>query len=171
LGDGTFDDRDEPVQVVGLADAVYISAGYNHSCAIRTDRTAWCWGSNDTGQLGDGTSADKNTPEQVAFAQPVVWISAGYHLTCAVTSAGRPYCWGEGGNGALGNGNTQDSFWPVEVTHSGEQYVFVDSGDLHSCGTTTTGTVMCWGDDATGQLGNGLPTEDASAPVQTDNPP
>lgn len=70
LGDGTTTPRRIPTPVAGGGTWVSLTAtgGYYHSttCAIRTDRTAWCWGANDTGQLGVGTTVFKNAPAPVA---------------------------------------------------------------------------------------------------------
>ena len=32
------------------------SGGYETACAVKTDGTVWCWGSNRGGHLGDGTT-------------------------------------------------------------------------------------------------------------------
>jgi alpha-tubulin suppressor-like RCC1 family protein len=59
LGDGTGENRAEPVQVTGLDGAVAVGASF-HSLALRRDGTVWAWGSNDHAQLGDGTLVDRD---------------------------------------------------------------------------------------------------------------
>src|SRR4051794_26114877 len=39
-----------------------VSAGWEHTCAVRADHTMWCWGSNANGQLGVGDRTDRATP-------------------------------------------------------------------------------------------------------------
>jgi len=66
LGDGTGTDRIVPTPVVGLDSGVSaISAGYRHTCAIRHNAEAQCWGWNQFGQLGDGTTVDRLAPVSV----------------------------------------------------------------------------------------------------------
>jgi alpha-tubulin suppressor-like RCC1 family protein len=48
-----------------MADANFLTAGFLHACVIRSDLTAWCWGSNAAGQLGDGTTTDRPAPVTV----------------------------------------------------------------------------------------------------------
>jgi alpha-tubulin suppressor-like RCC1 family protein len=63
LGDGTTASRSSPVSVVGgFTDWCQISAGGNHSLAVRTNGTAWAWGVNTCGQLGDNTTVAKSSP-------------------------------------------------------------------------------------------------------------
>lgn len=45
--------------------AQQVSVGATHACAVLTDGSIWCWGSNDRGQLGDGTTTDSARPVQV----------------------------------------------------------------------------------------------------------
>jgi alpha-tubulin suppressor-like RCC1 family protein len=35
---------------------VTVDAGYTHTCAIRTNGTLWCWGTNEHGEIGDATA-------------------------------------------------------------------------------------------------------------------
>jgi alpha-tubulin suppressor-like RCC1 family protein len=56
---------DAPLEV--LNDATFMSAGAAHTCAIRTDRSLWCWGRNTEGQLGIGTVENTNNPTPVVF--------------------------------------------------------------------------------------------------------
>ena len=65
LGDETTTDRTTPVPVMGLSDAVELSAGGLHACARQAAGTVACWGNNSNGQLGDGTMTDRTTPVTV----------------------------------------------------------------------------------------------------------
>ena len=57
----------KPGPVQGLTDAVAVAAGWEFSCAVRKDKTVWCWGNNQRGALGDGE------PLQRDRAALVVW--------------------------------------------------------------------------------------------------
>jgi hypothetical protein len=66
LGDGaTVPWTITPHQVVGLSDVAAMAAGAAHTCALKTDGSVWCWGSNDHGALGDGTVTWRYVPVQV----------------------------------------------------------------------------------------------------------
>jgi alpha-tubulin suppressor-like RCC1 family protein len=68
LGDGTNTDRNTPVKIGIAIDWVAISAGLNHTIALRKDGSIWTWGSNNMYQLGDGvTSYGSHVPVQPAF--------------------------------------------------------------------------------------------------------
>jgi alpha-tubulin suppressor-like RCC1 family protein len=54
-----------PVQVTDLEGGSAISAGGGHSCAVITNGTASCWGSNENGALGDGTTLERWRPSPV----------------------------------------------------------------------------------------------------------
>jgi Cys-rich repeat protein len=54
-------------RVVGLDDAVDLSCGTMHSCALRANGEVVCWGDNQFGELGDGSFADSNVPVAVGF--------------------------------------------------------------------------------------------------------
>lgn len=71
LGDGTKVDKPAPVQVSSLGNAVAdVSPGREHTCALKTDGTVWCWGRNSDGQIGNGTSVDTVLPVQVKVPCP-----------------------------------------------------------------------------------------------------
>lgn len=85
---------------------IQISTGHTHTCAINLDEQAFCWGSNQYGQLGNGTNTSSNRqsavimPDNVKFVQ----IDAGEAYTCALSTKNQVYCWGDNDNGQLGNG-------------------------------------------------------------------
>jgi alpha-tubulin suppressor-like RCC1 family protein len=65
LGDGTKNDRNKPVAVIGGQVFASVSAGEGVSCAMTRGGEALCWGRNDRGQLGDGTTTPRGTPGPV----------------------------------------------------------------------------------------------------------
>lgn len=87
LGDGTTADRDDPVDVIGLASGVRaVAAGTDHTCALMDGGGVRCWGSNEIGQLGNDSMANSSVPVEVGFAgrEPVVDASGAIvHATGA----------------------------------------------------------------------------------------
>ncbi|HEY0230290.1 MAG TPA: hypothetical protein VGC55_03475 [Dokdonella sp.] len=141
--------------------ATRVSTGPWHDCAI-VDAGLQCWGENAFGQLGDGTTNGSAAPvEVVGLAAGVADVATGTWNTCAVV-AGGARCWGNNQYGQLGNGQFSQTPGLVPAAVSG-----LDSGvTAIAMGTATAcaiveDAVKCWGDNSTGQLGNG--TFDSSA--------
>ena len=103
------------VTVTGLANAVAVAAGNFHTCALRSDGTARCWGDNAVGQLGDSSATDRLIPVPVSGLTNVVAVSGGAGSTCAVRVDGAVFCWGSNSRGELGDGTTTERHTPVEV--------------------------------------------------------
>jgi alpha-tubulin suppressor-like RCC1 family protein len=152
-----------PRPVAGLSYANGIAAGGGHSCAILRDgnRTVWCWGANDDGQLGNGRTQGSLTPVEVFNLAGVSVIAANVSgsdsngHTCATLSTGTARCWGDNSSGQLGNGSLDNSSIPEVVTGL-TNVVDVAAGFSHGCARLTNGTVSCWGNNRSGQLGNGV---------------
>jgi alpha-tubulin suppressor-like RCC1 family protein len=67
LGTGTSVARSLiPVAVAGGRFFSQVSAGKSHTCARTSAGVAFCWGTNEFGQLGDGTTTNRNVPTRVA---------------------------------------------------------------------------------------------------------
>jgi alpha-tubulin suppressor-like RCC1 family protein len=162
LGNNTTTTETVPVAVsFGLfGNAVSVTAGDYHSCAVTGLGAAVCWGLGSSGQLGTGASINQSlTPVAVAdLSSGVKQISAGVTHTCAVTNAGSVFCWGANQYGQLGNGTTTQSNFPVGVSGLSSGAVAVSAGEIHSCAHTSAGGVLCWGDNSSGELGNGTNT-------------
>lgn len=104
LGNGSTLNSSLPVNVTGLgSNVVGISAGANHSCALRSNGDVQCWGGNDEQQLGLGDDGDLLAPGPVT-ARNVLQVAAGYLQTCAIFAGGAAKCWGDNQFGGLGNG-------------------------------------------------------------------
>lgn len=157
LGDGSFDNSADPVDVVGLGSGVQaISAGVSHTCAVISGGTAQCWGWNRDGQLGDGSYGDSSVPtDVVGLGSGVQSISAGDWHSCALTSLGSVKCWGDNGHSQLGDGSVVDSYVPVDVSGLGSGVQTLSIGDRHTCALTTDNRVKCWGTNYYGALGDG----------------
>jgi len=66
LGNNSTIVRSSPVSVVGgFTNWCQVSAGGYHSLAVRTNGTAWAWGSNGGGRLGDDSNITRSSPVSV----------------------------------------------------------------------------------------------------------
>ena len=150
----------------GLGLEKQIVAGGTHTCALTTGEGLKCWGSNSNGQLGDGTITDRLNPVDVAgMGSDVKSMALGQNFTCAVLPWGRLKCWGENTHGQLGDGSKTDSSLPVTAILPGVTVRQVAAGTGHACVLTLAGSVLCWGDNSFGQLGDGSTTESTSPVV------
>jgi alpha-tubulin suppressor-like RCC1 family protein len=135
-----------------------LSVTYDHVCALKTDRSVWCWGDNSSGQLGIGDTSLQTAlyPVQVtALSNSVSDVVATYFATCATTSDGSAWCWGEAwALGAQPTGN--DSYVPVRVLTNATTPLaqvarivnmngFASSAYNTMCALRTDRTLWCWG--------------------------
>ena len=160
LADGTTTDRDSPVDVIGLSSGVaMVAAGSVHTCALSTPGGVKCWGQGALGALGDGTGMNQSTPvDVVGLPTGVAAIAAGSQHTCALTTVGGVKCWGDNTQGALGDGQSCGTFvcaTPVDVVGLETGVTAIAVGGSHSCALTTAGGLKCWGNNFTGQVGDG----------------
>jgi alpha-tubulin suppressor-like RCC1 family protein len=155
LGDGTTTFRTTPVTAVA-ANAARVSAGYTHTCAVTTSGGVQCWGDNIYGQLGDGTTVDRHSPVSVSPLSTVADAKAGGFHSCALTTGGAVACWGLNASGQVGDGTTTSRSTPATVTGLGGKAVGIGAGYIHSCAVSPGGGIECWGDNESGQLGNGV---------------
>jgi len=150
--------RVAPVSQVGSdTDWVSVTAGQYHSCGVKTDGTAWCWGEGGSGRLGYGSSTDQALPVQVTGTDWEV-LSAGNSHTCGVKTDGTAWCFGNGANGRLGNNATSNETSPVQVG-SDTDWSQIVASSAHSCAVKDSGTAWCWGVNTEGRLGDGTVTE------------
>lgn len=131
-----------------------VSGGGQHTCAVRSDGTLWCWGRNGEGQLGSPANIAQTSPAQVGTGSAWSQVSAGGAFTCAVQTDGTLWCWGQNNYGQVGNGST-DGFDVTVPTKVGTDtsWSSVSAGEFSVCALRTTGTLWCWGLNSDGQLG------------------
>lgn len=164
LGNNSKADSIFPVDVVGLGSGVVaLSAGAEHTCAVKSGGATVCWGAGSSAQLGNGTTSDSSIPVTVQGLTATA-ISAGSTSTCAVSTAGGAMCWGANGAGQLGNGGYSLGWVPTSVTGLTSGVKAIAAGYQFACALTTSGAVKCWGWNIMGQLGNGS-TASSAVPV------
>lgn len=167
LGNGEAALRVSPGKVAGIDQVKAIAAGSAFTLALRADGSLWSWGSNLSGQLGDGTTQTRSFPVRVSgISGTIASIVAGDNSAYAVTSDGRAWAWGSGGFGQLGTGDRNGRAAPVQVSGLPVAGVrAVAAGGSHALALAKDGTVWAWGDNTSGQLGNGT-TTDSLAPIR-----
>ena len=152
----------------GVSDTVSISvialrlrsivAGELHTCGITTDSTAYCWGSNDYGQLGDSTNRPRLVAVPVNGGIHFSALSASAYHSCGLDGDGNGYCWGHNNSGELGSGSIGDRWTPVGVS-GGFVFRILNAGWLHTCGLSSVGAAYCWGYNRFNQVGDGTATD------------
>ena len=112
-----------PAQPTPTSGFIAITAGSRHSCGVKADNTAICWGDNDYGQ----TTVPTGRFNTVA-------ATFGSAHTCGIKTDNTAICWGNDDYG--------------QATAPADEFIAVTAGGAHSCGIKTDGTAICWGNDA-----------------------
>jgi alpha-tubulin suppressor-like RCC1 family protein len=166
---GTFTTSDDysavPVTIAGVSDAVALATGDGHSCAVLSDGTVLCWGSNRFGELGDGTTTDSPSPVFVSSVVDATAVAASGSHSCALLRTGEIQCWGHNACGGLGNGTSTTTGClciPTAVSVTGITNAVAISGD---CAVLEGGGLQCWGSNTNGELGNGSSEMCSDVPV------
>jgi alpha-tubulin suppressor-like RCC1 family protein len=121
-----------------------ISAGYYHACGIAFDDRAYCWGPLYRGQLGPAAIDGSDTPILADNNAFYADIGAAIDASCGLTKNGVINCWGDVGQfGYLGTMTSEGPYSRLSV------------GSYHACALEADGQAFCWGNNGSGQTGNG----------------
>jgi alpha-tubulin suppressor-like RCC1 family protein len=155
-----------PVQgdAAELGGVTRVVAGASFGCAL-VGNGVRCWGANDAGQVGSGgPDGSYVTAQAVVDAastalSDVVEVAAGARHACARRQGGL-LCWGANDRGQLGPGPTvaQSNVARPVADPSGGELTGVEQvalGEGHTCALLAGGRLLCWGDNRSGQLGDG----------------
>ena len=159
LGDGTLEDRADPVKVASDETWVQVSYGDVHACAVSAAGTLWCWGDNTYGQAGLGADwGPYPVPTQVGTKTDWVYVGAGGMHSCGLDASGTAYCWGRADYGALGIPDVGYAYEPAEVP--GGPWSQLSVGGTHNCAIRADTTAWCWGSNLSFAIGDGQPGDD-----------
>jgi len=161
LGNGTYSFSSfssTPQAIPGLSgNSTTITAGESHGLAV-VDGALYSWGYNEVGELGIGGTATTPTPTAVpSFSSGVGPVSGGGYFSVAIKN-GAAYSWGYNLFGQLGNGTIDPVFQvhdtPAAIVGLGSGVTALSSGFAHTL-AIQSGSVVSWGRNHLGQLGNG----------------
>jgi alpha-tubulin suppressor-like RCC1 family protein len=180
LGTGSLSSATTPRSVAGLSGVAQVASGDGHTCARRTVGTLACWGDNTNGQLGRGDLVPSPIAVNVPGVTDATSIVSGSAFSCALRAGGTGSCWGENLYGQIGNAVVlppppQEGDPPPPPLR--EQLpqsvaglsgaVSISAGSDHACAVLGDGTALCWGNNQSNQLGDGVTVdpETTSIPV------
>lgn len=155
--------------VVGVTDGTI--ASYNYGCAVKDDKTVWCWrtaaNGNSYGNLGSGVMETdgptfRATQVLVAANTPltnVTWVDP--LQSCAITADHKLYCWG-GLSWLVNNGANLVAAYAQPITTDGATpltgVLQASTAGPSPCAIRTGSSgneVWCWGSNDFGNLGTG----------------
>lgn len=125
------------------------------ACAVTTKGSVYCL----------DTQHEDSLRLLATNAGPVKQVAVGTNQSCLLTTAGAAYCWGTNVYGQLGYDTALVGNPPVTdpvPVKGGHTFVSLSAGIAHTCGLTSGGAVYCWGNNSSGQLGNGDSSVQAS---------
>ncbi len=191
LGQGTSENWGDNSGETGLPPAVDLGsgqqahavvAGLSHTCAVLSSGALKCWGLNASGQLGLGDDRSRGeAPGEMGDALSVVdlgtdrtvrHLAAGSYHNCAILDDDQLKCWGSNDEQQLGVGDLRT--YGDDLGEMGDDLPAVDLGPRratslalghqHTCALLDDGSVYCWGDNVSGQLGLGHRTDVSNTP-------
>ena len=145
-----------------------VACGADHTAAVKTDGTLWCWGSNGSGRLGNNSTTTASSPGTTSGGG-VTWnfVACGVNHTAAVKTDGTLWTWGENTNGKLGDNSTSARSSPITVSGGGTDWKTVAGALQHTIAIKTNGDMWSWGDNTNGKLGDGTLTAKSSPALAT----
>lgn len=164
--------NDNKSELSGVVAAV---AGGHHNLALDKDGKVWAWGYNGYGNLGDASTGHKWLPTPVRNLTNIVKIHGGYHHSLAIRDDGTVWAWGRNSQGCLGDGSASNRTTPVQVKGASGKGFLTDvvdlaTGDSFSLALKKDGTVVAWGYNGNGELGNNsTATSYTPVPVRGEN--
>lgn len=184
LGLGDTNDRgDSPAEMGDNLPAIDLGTGKTaialgvrgyHACAILSDNSTKCWGTNASGELGQGDTnhrgdnpgemGDNLLPIDFGTGKTAVTLVPGHSHSCALLNDKTMKCWGNNSVGQLGLGDLEyrgngpgemGDLLPAIDLGAGKNAVVAGAGQSLTCAILNDGSLKCWGQNSDGQLGQG----------------
>jgi alpha-tubulin suppressor-like RCC1 family protein len=142
------------------------AAGSNHMVALRSDGTLWAWGDNTKGELGQNTTTSANVPVQIGTGNTWTQVAAGALSTYALRADGTLWACGYGWLGQLGNNTPYvDGSKVLVQVNGGAVYRSLFAGNYRVAAIRTDGTLVEWGAQWNGEIGDGTNTNIRAVPT------
>ena len=154
LGDGTNAVQRWPRRVATDHRFTQVVAGGSFTCGLKTDGTILCWG---TSEVVPGWPKPTLQPLAIGTFGAGARLTAGRRHACALDGSGRVSCWGWNVDGETGTGSSgiASSLVATPTAVLGDhRFVSISAGSNFTCGATTIGQLLCWGNNVDGVLGD-----------------
>lgn len=168
-GDATLSPQSTPAKVQTNLAFASLALGEDHSCGVALGGSAYCWGSNSDGQLGDSSGVDQVSPVAVRTGLAFNELAAGSIHTCGLEELTQNvYCWGNNFLRQVGDSTVGSSVWTPVAVDIDHPFFDFGAGWNHTCGFDGDGAgpAWCWGENSSGQLGDGTMTDQWPTQVQ-----
>lgn len=148
-----------PVMLNLPAHVAAISAGNQSTCVVTVDHEVWCWGNNTTSggeftELGK-LESDRRVPLFRVSSEPATDVRVGRQFACILDTHHHVACWGSNRAGQLGTElEIGSSFAMPLATRESVVEISASRSSNHACAVLQDQTVVCWGANDHGQLGN-----------------
>jgi len=130
-----------------------LDGGNGHALILEPDGSVWTVGRNNFGQLGIGSFENSSIPIRVPGLPGIKTMSRGYDHSLAVDSSGALWAWGRNDYGQCSQ--SADHLNKPHRLHTGDRFLAIEGGHLHSVGLRMDSTVLTWGHNYFAELGNG----------------
>lgn len=149
-------------KVAGLQNITQVTAGRWFSAALDANGTVWTWGRNEVKELGREISGEETSvPSAIPDLEDVVSISAMDRHTLAVKQDGTLWAWGWNAVGQVGDGTLENRQSPVKIMDNvllpnSTEKLTASAGVEFSVVLDGNSKVVAWGNNSSGQLGDGI---------------
>lgn len=158
--DSSTDEQDDETEEEAKNRVISVDVAFAHACRAYGDGRVECRGDGRHGELGAnayGTVSPDWVPVK-GLAGRAIEVAVGYAHSCALLEDGKVQCWGQNNYGELGDGTKKESELPVSVVGL-SRVSMISAGGYKTCAVLkSSGEVRCWGNNHSGQLGNGSKT-------------
>lgn len=157
VGDGTTSSSTAPKVIDSGTSYISIGARANKTCGVTAANKIRCWGQNLLFSLGVSSPSQVLSPMTIDSDYSYTQLDLGDQHGCGLSTTGKIRCWGNNGNNQLADQKSQGyvpGSLPQEVISS-SSFINLNAGDNHTCAIKASGRLYCWGNNNSGQLGNG----------------
>lgn len=142
-----------------LGSIASVAAGDAVACALMANSTMRCWGKAARFRPA-ASSTEETHPVIISMGTTalsnITQIAIGRVHTCILQGDGTVRCWGTNQYGQLGTGGALTGAYDYSRSSVSDlSPTAIAAGDDHTCALLDSGTVKCWGNNASGQIGDG----------------